>query len=109
MAHLQYYEREPFRFTSRGSIPILAKQTYNVAVSLYRWFEIVASMGRRGVIGLRESGQAEFESVQPRFDVDIYIAQAKRSAINLCNETLLHLPEIILCLPVFRWKVTRPG
>jgi len=61
------------------------------------------------VIGLRESGQAEFEPVQLRFDIDIYIAQAKRSAINLCNETLLHLPEIILCLPVYRWKVTRPG
>ena len=68
-------------------------------------------MGRRGVIGLRESGQAEFELVQLRFDIDIdiYIAQTKRSAINLCNETLLHLPEIILCLPVYRWKVRRPG
>jgi len=68
-------------------------------------------MGRRGVVGLRESGQAEFESVQLRFDIDIdiNIAQAKRSAINLCNETLLHLPEIILCLLVYRWMVARPG
>ena len=65
-------------------------------------------MGRRGGVILR-SGQAEFESVQLRFDIDINIAQAKPSAINLCNETLLHLPEIILCLPVYRWKVTWPG